>query len=265
MRVCYARLTHMASTMTTPMEKHAENLLVELSSLASFQDSDQSLNDNLQQLSTMAAKALDVENCSIMLSDDGLTLRVCANYGKLSADAYKESVPKGEGIAGHVLATGVSLHIDDISTSEFAQYARYPSYSGRSVICTPIMANGTVMGVVNVNGLERKLPFDSYDLNAMEIIAAFTGRVIQVIQLRRTLSSRFAQMSLGHNIEKTAHKMLVNDAQNPERMAKILAKSFYREMIGAGFAPGQIINAASEIISELSKNLRKHQGRIKQD
>lgn len=34
----------------------------------------------------------------------------------------KESVHKGEGIAGRVLATGVPLLIEDISTSEFARY-----------------------------------------------------------------------------------------------------------------------------------------------
>lgn len=251
--------------MKTAMEGHTESLLAGLSALATFQDSDQSLDDNLQRLSAIAAKILDVENCSIMLSDDALTFRVCANYGKLSADAYKESVQKGEGIAGHVLATGMPLLIEDISVSEFARYARYPSEPGRSMLCVPIIANGEVIGVVNINGLKRKQPLDLNDLNAMEVVAAFTGRVIRVIQLQRTLNSRFAQMSLWGGVEMTAHKMLVNDAQNPGRMAKILAKSFYREMIRAGFGPPQIVDAASEIISELSKNLRKYQGHIKRD
>ncbi|HET9114175.1 MAG TPA: GAF domain-containing protein [Burkholderiales bacterium] len=247
------------------MENHAGNLLARLSALANFQDSDQSLDENLQCLSEMTAKILDVENCSIMLSNDSAVLRVCANYGKLAADAYKESVKKGDGIAGHVLASGESLLIEDISNSRFARHARYPSASGRSVICVPITVNGTVMGVININGLERKLPFNADDLNAIEIAAAFTGKIIRVIQLQRTLRSRFVQMSLGSNIEKTAQKTLIKDAQNPGRMAKILAKSFYREMIGAGFGPPQIIDAASEIISELGKNLRKYKGRIEHD
>lgn len=247
------------------MENHAEHLLAGLRALANFQDSDQSLDKNLQRLSEMAAKILDVENCSIMLSNDASVLRVCANYGKLAADAYKESVKKGEGIAGHVLATGESLLIEDVSNSRFARHARYPSASGRSMICVPITSNGTVMGVVNINGLARELPFNADDLNAIEIVAAFIGKVIRVIQLQRTLTSRFAQMSLGSNIENTAQKILVNDAQNPGRMAKILAKSFYREMIGAGFGPAQIIDAATEIISELGKNLRKYKGRIERD
>ncbi len=244
------------------MENHPGNLLARLSTLANFQDTDQSLDENLQRLSEMTAKILDVENCSIMLSNGAMALRICANYGKLAADAYRESVKKGEGIAGHVLATGESLLIKDISNSRFARHARYPSASGRSLICVPITVDSTVMGVVNINGLERNLPFNADDLNAIEIVAAFTGKIIQGIQLQRTLRSRFAQMSLGSNTEKTAQKILVNNAQNPGKMAKILAKSFYREMIGAGFGPPQIIDAASEIISELGKNLRKYKGRV---
>ncbi len=247
------------------MDNHIENLLSGLSALVSFQYSGQSLDDNLQLMAAMAAKVLDVENCSIMLTGEALTLRVYANFGQLSSDAYKEYVSKGVGISGHVLATGKSLMIEDINTSEFSKFARYPSNSVRSLICTPILINEIVLGVININGSKRMQPFDSDDLNAMVVIAAFTGRVIQVLQLQSTLNSRFAQMSLGERSEKDNKKNLINDAQNPEKMAKILAKSFYREMISAGFAPGQIINAASEIISELSINLRKHQGRIKRN
>lgn len=32
-------------------------------------------------------------------------MKVCGSYGPLAATAYKESVRKGEGIAGHIVAT----------------------------------------------------------------------------------------------------------------------------------------------------------------
>jgi hypothetical protein len=37
-----------------------------------------------------------------------------------------------------------------------------------------------------------------------------------------------------------------------------VAKSFFREMTRAGFDAGQIIGAASEIISQLSTTLNRH-------
>ena len=243
------------------MNAHAESLLSRLSSLTNFQSSDLSLNDNLQRLSSMVADIVDVENCSIMLSDDDANLRVCANFGNLSNEAYRESVKKGEGISGHVLASSASLLIEDIGKSGFARYARYSDASKKGMICVPIRADGVALGVININGLRRRRNFTRDDLHAMEIIAAFTGNIIQSQQLKRTLGSRFAQMSLGGGM--TGQK--ISDAQNPGRMAKILAKSFYREMAGAGFGPAQIIDAASEIISELGENVNKHRGRIKRD
>ncbi len=243
------------------MDNHAESLLSGLGNLTRFRSLDQSLNDNLQRLSGMIAEVVDVENCSIMLSEDGMNLRVSANYGSLPNEAYRESVKKGQGISGHVLATGVPLMIEDIGRSEFAGHARYPSASKKGMICVPVMSDREALGVVNINGLRRRKNFTQDDLHAMEIIAAFTGNIIQSQQLKRTLGSRFAQMSLGGDAGKTA--MRISDAQNPERMAKILAKSFYREMTEAGFGPAQIIDAASEIISELGKSVRRHQGRIK--
>ncbi len=245
------------------MDNHAENLLSGLSSLTNFQSSDLSLDDNLQRLSSVVADVADVENCSVMLSDDGASLRVCANFGSLSNEAYKESVKKGQGISGHVLASGASLLIEDIGKSEFAKYARYPGESKKSMICVPVSAEGVTLGVINVNGPRRRKIFTGDDLHAMEIAAAYTGKVIQCLQLKRTLASRFAQRSLDSGIEMTAQK--ISAAQHPGRMAKILAKSFYREMAGAGFGPAQIIDAASEIISELGKSVSKHRERVKRD
>jgi hypothetical protein len=45
-------------------------------------------------------------------------------------------------------------------------------------------------------------------------------------------------------------------------MARIVARSFYREMTIAGFSQSQIIKVASEIISELSVSVRRHSKRM---
>jgi hypothetical protein len=53
--------------------------------------------------------------------------------------------------------------------------------------------------------------------------------------------------------------------QNPDQVAKILAKSFYKEMTRAGFGPSQIVNAASEIIEQLSGSLNRHSKRMERE
>jgi len=56
---------------------------------------------------------------------------------------------------------------------------------------------------------------------------------------------------------------------NPNQIARILARSFYREMLGAGFNLNQILFAATEVISELSSTIKvrgaRQGGRPKQD
>src|SRR5687768_14906397 len=100
-----------------------ENQMIRLQDISCFLEKG-SLEDNLLQLAEKAAKILGARNCSIMLLNDGEPenprMKVYASYGQLPAAAYKESVRKGEGIAGYVVASGKSLFIEDISKSEFA-------------------------------------------------------------------------------------------------------------------------------------------------
>jgi len=47
----------------------------------------------------------------------------------------------------------------------------------------------------------------------------------------------------------------------PGKVAKLLAKTFYHEMVKAGFGPDHMITTATEILSLLSKRLDKHKVR----
>ena len=243
-----------------------DNPLIKLQDLSNFLEQG-TLDDNLLQLAEKAAKALTAEKCSIMLLKDGesdnLRMRVCASYGVLPDAAYTESIAKGEGIAGQVIATGRSILIEDISKSELASRARRTDDPRKSLISSPIPINRRIVGVVNVSGHVRGDVFNEGDLNLLEVIALFIGKSIQAIQLQNILNSRFAQLALLHEAEQRLGPMGVGAAvQNPDQMAKILAKSFYKEMTRAGLGSNQIISAASEIISQLSGSLQRHNKRL---
>ena len=243
-----------------------DNPLIKLQDLSNFLEQG-TLDDNLLQLAERAAKALTAEKCSIMLLKDGesddLRMRVCASYGALPDAAYTESIGKDEGIAGRVIATGRSILIEDISKSELASRARRTDDPRKSLISSPIPINRRIVGVVNVSGHARGDVFNQADLNLLEVIALFIGKSIQAIQLQNILNSRFAQLALLHEAEKSLEPLGVGVAvQNPDQMAKILAKSFYKEMTRAGLGSNQIISAASEIISQLSVSLQRHNKRL---
>ena len=218
-------------------------------------DPQQGLDQTLQLLALHTAKLLDSDHCSIMMSD-GQNLQVYAHHGDLPDAAYGEVVQKGQGISGHVFATGQALLIEDIDQSEYASSARHHTCS-KSLMSAPIRIDGLPTGVINVHGPRPIRVFDHNDLNALKILSNLVGRTVQVSQLQSILHSRFATLALAMKQRQNRAEILANPAQDPGKLAKILAKSFYRELRRAGFGSAQIINAASEIISELGTSLRK--------
>lgn len=247
------------------MDNSNKSLLIKLQDLSNFLEKG-GFDDGLMQLAEKAATILEAENCSIMLLKDGesenLKLRVSASHGFLPAAAYDESIGRGDGIAGRVVATGQSILIQDINRSEYAKCARRPDASSKSLISSPITINNRIVGVVNVSGHLGGEAFDSTHLNLLEVFALFIGKSIQALQLQSILNSRFAQLALEREVEKNLGGSMDLALQNPDQVAKILAKSFYKEMVRSGFGSNQIIQAASEIIAQLSTGLRRHNNRL---
>lgn len=242
------------------------NPLDKLHDLAGFMEAQGSLEDNLGKLVTLAADTLDAAHCSIMLFIEGtgeaLRLRVCATHGALPEAAFAQTMGRGEGIAGHVAATGAALLVEDIEQSVFAGYARRPGVGTRSLMSAPISVNRKPIGVINLSEPRSGKPFTQADLALLEIVAFFVGKSIQVVQLQNLLNSRFAQIALAQDAEKAIGGVMLSTAYDTDKMAKIVAKSFFREMTQAGFGSSQIIQAASEIISQLSSSLHKYSKRL---
>jgi GAF domain-containing protein len=247
-----------------------DNPLIKLQDLSNFLELG-TLDENLQQLARLTAKILSAENSSIMLLSDGepgdLKMRVCASYGFLPTDAYKVSTGMNDSISGHVITTGESLLIENISQSEFSSKARHPNDPRKSLISSPITINQHIIGVVNVCIHLHGKTFNQIDLNLLEVVALFIGKSIQTVQLQSILNSRFAQLALIKETDKKSGDLLSTDAmasaiQNRDKIARILAKSFYKEMARAGLGPGQIVNAASEIIAQLNESLQRHNKRL---
>src|SRR5690348_1860566 len=197
-----------------------------------------------------------------MMEPENPRMRVCGGYGPLAAAAYKESVHKGEGIAGHVIATGKSLFIENIDESQFANRARRAKSSHKSLLCSPIRIDAGIVGVVNVTGREDGKSFMPGDLNLLDVVAMFIGKSIQTLQLQSILNSRFAQMALVQEAQQNIGSSLTSVLHNPDQIAKIMAKSFYKEMARTGLGSSQIINVASDIISQLNTNLQRHSKRF---
>jgi signal transduction protein with GAF and PtsI domain len=221
-----------------------------------------SLEDGLQRQVSLTAALVRADTCSVMLLSGGSgadpRLTVCASHGALAAQALHASIGKGEGICGRVLAGGRSLLVEDIGRSEFALLARRPEAAGRSLMSSPIRIEGKIVGVLNAAS-RPGVTFCHADLMLLDVIALFIGKSVQVSQLQAILNSRFMQLALVREAPRAAAGVAY---RNPDEVARILAKSFFREMTSAGFGEGQIVQAASEIIGLLGRSVQRHSKRL---
>ncbi len=240
--------------------------LIRLHDLAQALDAGGSLEACLAQLAEAAAKLLNAERCSIMLLDEAETrstkLRVYAAFGPLPEPALRQRTGPGEGIAGHVLATGKPLLVEDLASSAFVHAARRLGEGGRSLLSAPIVVNRAIIGVVNVSEPKSQRPFNLDDLHLLDVVALFIGKSVRVAQLESVLNSRFAQMALAREAEAAIGSAIAQVSHDPNQLARIVAKSFFREMTRAGFSARQIIHAASEIIALLNASITKHSKRL---
>lgn len=213
-----------------------------------------SLEDCLSELSGLVARVLSAQGCSILMLNevDAQRAQLCdrAGFGmlpgrlerQLSAQADRQ--PARAGSAPAIAQDGCG---------------------GMESMFSTIVLQGKVIGVIHASRPQGQRFFDKDDLDLFSIVTPIITKSIQVIQLQQILRSRFTQVALTRSDDATVRDLLSGVMQNPNQIARILAKSFYREMLNAGFNFNQIIFAATEVISELSSSVRKHSVRRKQE
>ncbi|MGQ9685761.1 MAG: GAF domain-containing protein [Thiobacillaceae bacterium] len=221
--------------------------------------------DALYAMTRLTGEMLSAGRVSLMLRDmtreRQTRLRLVALYGTLPDAAWGEDAAEDAGIAGRVLASGRPLRVEDIAHSEFSTQARRPDASASFMAC-PVMIAGQAAGVLNISEPALQPCFSEADMELAELAALVIGNAIQRMRLSSMLDSRFAQMALTLEGQGDSQSMTRLTAHDPERVARMLAKAFYKEMHHCGFTPNQIIHAAGEIISELTGSLNRHKQRL---
>jgi putative methionine-R-sulfoxide reductase with GAF domain len=224
--------------------------------------------DNLYRLTCIVGELLAARRVSLMLLDvgpgKGPRLKLAALYGELPEAAWKEEPAVGQGIAGQVLASGVSVRIASIKRSNWKQQARRADDEGSFLAC-PVPLSGRPAGVLNISQPIARARFSAADQANAELAAVLIGRAIQFGRLDRMLDSRFAQMAFTLEGATDTYSVLSLSAHDPDKVAKMLARGFYREMRHCGFTPNQVIHAAGEVISELTSSLNRHKKRMAEE
>ncbi len=224
----------------------------------------QSLEGGLRELACRAAHIIGAQRCSVMLLSEGQEgagpqLRLCSHFGELPEEAYRTPPRAGESVAWHVVETGIPLLVNDIEYSPLAGLVRPGSCMGGSMMSAPVLLSDRVVGVINVSLPEGERRFEPKDLELLGVFALFVGQSIQVFQLQRLSESRVLQMA--RLLEQRDAGEQAPISPDPARIARIVAKTFYRELRQAGFGTSAIITVATEVLGLLEHHLDKHRAR----
>lgn len=235
-----------------------------LHELADLLTTEENLESHLGEVAQLAADTIGAAACSVMLAaeeEQPLCLKLWASTENFPADAWQGDQKDIETIAGRVLVSGEPILVADIARSPYAALGRYRPDQGASCIVVPIRVGGTPIGVMNLTSRPQRSAFVPADLTIACIVAALVGKTVQVARLQTLVRSRVAQLALARQ-EKEVALSLTNGSMPPARLAKMLAKAFYKDLAAAGFNAGQIIEAASEIIAQISTDVVRYKTRL---
>lgn len=114
-----------------------------------------------------------VEVASLMLLEDDGLLHIASAHGLSAAIAKSVRVAAGEGISGHVLATGEPILVANIDQDRrFTSLEGAHKYKTQSLLSVPIFIRELLVGVINVNNKRSGEPFDLEDQNLLVTIAS---------------------------------------------------------------------------------------------
>lgn len=239
----------------TPLPAHAHaELLQRLQALIAYVSRRRQVEGDLTQIAADTASMFGAEACSVMLFKDGgselrlhLTARSRPLPKELRGQGLSEAV--GEGLAGRVAASGRALLVADLATSEFAGISRH--HTG-SCICAPIPVAGRVRGVLN---LSRPQPFTHDDLALACIAGLLLGLALELARIQDLLRSRFAHRAMAEELREHPEMDAGSLGADAGRMARVLGRTFFRELRSAGYGSDHILTAATEVIGELGRDI----------
>ena len=113
--------------------------------------SPQYLDDILDVVTEMAAKAMDAAVCSVfLLNEEGTHLEL--RSAKRAGDFYqnREPLPLGQGVVGQVALSGKAVYVSDVRTDERYLRSELAAAEGLvSLLAVPLSVRERVIGVLN--------------------------------------------------------------------------------------------------------------------
>jgi len=171
------------------------------------------LNRLLDLTVQKAVDLLEAEAGSLLLVDEesgDLVFQVAIGVPDLTGTR----LPAGAGIAGKVVRENRPVRVDDVRRDEhwYPGVDRRSRFVTRSLLCAPLTARGTVIGVLEVLNRRDGRPFDNEDERLLTAFAAQAAVAIQNARLfamtDQALAARVEELSMMQRIDRELNATL---------------------------------------------------------
>jgi len=163
---------------------------------------------------TTSAMATDV--CSLYLSEpDGDQLKLAATNGLNPSMVGRAHLRVGVGITGWVAQHREHLSVPDVGAdTRFKWIPGVDQKRFRSMLSVPIEAGDRLVGVLNVQSVDRR-DFVGADVDFLKAIAGQVAGILERMELQRRLEAQLAEIRLSHEIHGRFTQLSLDGAGIP--------------------------------------------------
>jgi diguanylate cyclase (GGDEF)-like protein len=181
------------TTRETPDEIERHRLYAELEILFdTIRDLASTLSSDevVERLIDRTLQHMDSEIASVLMTDSEGKLRIVHARG-LPVEVIDEvRMQPGEGIAGHVVATGEPLLVSDVERDDRFSRPNKERYFTHSLVSAPLVLQGQVRGVINVNNKRNRAPYTNADMRLLQAIAGHAAVALSNARRYEEMESR---------------------------------------------------------------------------
>ncbi len=162
--------------------------LVLLKKVGETASSGNDLQELFDQILDSIVHSAEVEVASLMLLQNDGCLHIASSCGIPDQIVNTTRVASGEGVSGHVLATGEPVLLTNIDQdSRFVSMSGGKKYKNQSLLSVPIYVREELVGVINVNNKKSGQQFDLEDQNLLVAIANQVALAMENFELINSL------------------------------------------------------------------------------
>ena len=184
------------------MTSESETVTDQLRRLARFTDPDLAhlgTSDLLDELLKRVQNLLGVDTVVVLLLDDAGSQLVASSARGLAEEVHQGvRVPVGRGFAGRIAATRAPVALEHVGPDTVVNPILWRK-GIKSMLGVPLIAGGTLLGVMHVGSLQRRR-FSDDETTVLQLAA---DRIATAVSAQQAIAERSAARTLQHSLLPT--------------------------------------------------------------